>query len=68
MEVVCIVTVIILENAFGNIKSAVFTNGGIGEEECAVELACLQMLNISLLKIFKVGTSLVLTCKNQPAN
>ena len=31
VEVTCIVTVIILENMFGNIKSAVFTYGGIGE-------------------------------------
>ena len=51
-EVTCIVTVIILENMFENIKSAVFINGEIGEGECAVELACLQMLNISLHKIF----------------
>ena len=68
VEVTCIVTVIILENMFGNIKSAVFTYGGIGERECAVELSCLQMLNISLRKTFKVGTILVLTYKNQPTN
>ena len=48
---------------FGNIKSAVFTYGGIGEGECAVELVCLQMLNISLRKTFKVRTILVLTYK-----
>ena len=68
VEVTCIVTVIILENMFGNIKSAVFTYEGIGERECAVELSCLQMLNISLRKTFKVGTILVLTYKNQPTN
>ena len=33
MEVTCIVTVIILENMFGNIKSAVFTYWGIREGE-----------------------------------
>ena len=33
VEVTCIVTVIILENIFWNIKSAAFTYGGIGEEE-----------------------------------
>ena len=64
MEVTCIVTVIILENMFGNIKSSAFTYGGIGEGECAVELVCLQMLNISLHKTFKVGTILVSTYKN----
>ena len=68
VEVTCIVTVIILENMFGNIKSAVFTYWIIGQGECAAELACLQMLNISLRKIFKVGTILVLTHKNQPTN
>ena len=72
-EVTNIVTIIILENMFGNIKSAVFTNGGKGNS--AVELACFQMLNISLRKIyiylfilFKVGTILVLTNKKQPTN
>ena len=35
VEVTCIVTVIILENSFRNIESAVFTYGEIGEEECA---------------------------------
>ena len=52
---------------FGNIKSTVFTYGGIE----AVELAFLQMLNISLRKIFtlfKVGKILVLTYKNQQRN
>ena len=68
MEVTCIVTVIILENMFGNIKSAVFTYGGIGEEEYAAELSCFQMLNISLRKTFKLGTILVLTYNNQPTN
>ena len=67
MKVTCVVTVI-LENMFGNIKSPVFTYEGIGEEECAVELSCLQMLNISLRKTFNVGTILVLTFKNQPTN
>ena len=52
VEVTCIVTVIILENEFGNIKSAVFTHGGIRKRKCAVDFACLQMLNISLHKIF----------------
>ena len=33
VEVTCIVTVIILENMFWNIKSVVFTYGGIGEGE-----------------------------------
>ena len=50
--IICNVTVIILENMFGNIKSAVFIYGVIEEGECAVELACLQMLHISLRKIF----------------
>ena len=50
--IICNVTVIILENMFGNIKSAVFIYGGIEEGEYAVELACLQMLHISLRKIF----------------
>ena len=79
--VTCFITAIILENMFANITSAVFTYWRIGETEeiCAVELACFQMLNISLLKIFiylfiflfilfKVGTTLVLTNKNQPTN
>ena len=52
VEVTCIVTVIVLENMFENNKSALFIYGGIGEGECASELACLQMLNISLRKIF----------------
>ena len=34
VEVTCIVTVIILANAFWNIKSAAFTYGRIGEEFC----------------------------------
>ena len=33
VEVTCIVTVIVPENIFGNIKSAVFNYGGIGEGE-----------------------------------
>ena len=64
-----------LENMFGNIKSAVFTYGGVEEGNCAVKLACLEMLNISLFKIFiylstlfKIGTILVLTKKNQQTN
>ena len=72
-EVTYIVTIIILENLFWNIKSAVFTNGG--KVNSAVELACFQMLNISFRKIyiylfilFKVGTILVLTNKKQPTN
>ena len=72
-EVTNIVTIIILENMFGNIKSTLFTNGGKGNS--AVELACFQMLNINLRKIyiylfilFKVGTILVLTNKKQPTN
>ena len=52
VEVTCNVTVVILEYMFGNIKSAFSIYGGIGEGECAVELACLQMLNISLRMIF----------------
>ena len=68
MEITCIPTVTVLENMFGNIKSAVFTFGGIGEGECAVELACLPMLNISLRKIPKVGTIVLLTYKNQTTN
>ena len=75
MEVTCIVTVAILENMFGNIKSAVFTHGGIRKGKCSVDFACLQMLNISLRKIFiylftlfKAGTILVLTNKSQQTN
>ena len=49
-EVTNIVTIIILENMFGNIKSTLFTNGGKGNS--AVELACFQMLNINLRKIY----------------
>ena len=49
-EVTCIVTIIILENMFWNIKSAVFTYRGKGDS--AVELSCLQMLNISFHKVF----------------
>ena len=49
-EVTCIVTIIILENMFWNIKSADFTYGGTGNSD--VELACLQILNITLRKIF----------------
>ena len=52
VEVAYIVTDIMLENMFWNIKSAVFTYGGIGEGNSAVEFACLQMLNISLRKVF----------------
>ena len=58
---------------FLNNKSAVFTFGGIGNS--AVELACLQMLNITFRKIFtylftsfKIETILVLANKNQPTN
>ena len=72
-EVTYIITIIILKNMFWNIKSAVFTYGGKGNS--AVELACLQELNINLRKIFiylftsfKVGTILELTNKNQPTN
>ena len=74
-DVTCIVTIIILENMFWSIKSAVFTYVGI--RNSAAELACLQMLNITLRKIFiylftftlfKVGTILVITNKIQPTN
>ena len=72
-EVTCIVTIIILENMFWNIESVVLTYGGKGNS--AVELACLQVLNITLRNIFihlftlfKVGTILVLTNKNQATN
>ena len=58
---------------FLNNKSAVFTFWGIGNS--AVELVCLQMLNITFRKIFtylftsfKIGTILVLDNKNQPTN
>ena len=63
--------IVILGKMFWKIKSAAFTYGEIGNS--AVELACLQMLNITLRKILiylitllKVGTILVLTSKNQP--
>ena len=59
-EVTCIVTITILENMFWNIKSAVFAYGGIGNS--AVELACLQMLNITHHKIF------CLSCNNPSVN
>ena len=53
VEVICIVTVIILENMFWNIKSAVFTYEEIQRKgNSAVELACLQMLSISQRKIY----------------
>ena len=42
VEVTCIVTAIIQENMFWNIKSVVFTYGGIGEGNSAVELANAQ--------------------------
>ena len=58
---------------FLNNKSAVFTFGGIGNS--AVELVCLQMLNITFRNIFtylftsfKIGKILVLANKNQPTN
>ena len=51
MEVTCIVTIIVLEHMFWNIELAVFTYGGIGEGECAVELACLRVF-IYLLVYF----------------
>ena len=45
------------------------------KKNSTAEFACFQMLNISLLKIFihlftlfKFGTILVLTSKNQPTN
>ena len=72
-KVTCIVTIIILEDKFWNIKSAVFTYGEI--ENSAVDLACLQMFDITLRKIFiyvftlfQVRTILVLTNKNQLTN
>ena len=48
-EVTCIVTIIILVNMFWDNKSAVFTYGEIGSS--AVELVCLQMLDITPRKI-----------------
>ena len=64
---------IMLENMFWNINSAVFTYEGKGNS--AVKFACLQMLNIRLRKIFiylftlfKIETILGLTNKNQPTN
>ena len=71
VDVTCIVTVIILENMFWNIKSVVFTSGGIEEGEFCCWACMFQMLNISLRKIFiylftlfKAGTIPVLTNKN----
>ena len=59
---------------FWNIKLFLPT-GEKEKENSAVEPACLQMLNISLCKIFiylftlvKLGAILVLTIKNQPTN
>ena len=49
-EVTCIVTIIILENMFWNIESVALIYGGKGNS--AVELACLQVLNITLRNIF----------------
>ena len=51
MEVTYIVTAIILENMFGNINQLFLPTGEYGRGKCSVELACLQMLNISLQKI-----------------
>ena len=60
VEVNCIVTVIVLENMFGNIKSAVFTLFKVG--------TILVLTNKTNQQIKKVGTILVLTNKNQPTN
>ena len=51
VEVTYIVTAIILENMFGNINQLFLPTGEYGRGKCSVELACLQMLNISLQKI-----------------
>ena len=48
VEVTCIVTVITLENMFCNIKSPTEKQG---KGNSAVDVACLQMLNISHRKI-----------------
>ena len=47
-KVTCIATTIKLENMFCNIKSAIFTYEG--KRNSAVELACLQMLNIASVR------------------
>ena len=59
----------------GTLNQLCLPTGEQGSRNCAVELACLQMLNISLHKIFiylfilfKVGIILVSTNKNQPTN
>ena len=75
VEITCIVTVIMLENMFGKLNQLFLPTGEQRKGNCAVELDCLQVLNISLLKIFiylfalfKVVTILALTNKNQPTN
>ena len=57
VKLTCIVTVMILKNTFGNIKINCFYLRELGRGNCAVELACLQMLNISLRKIIKSSQS-----------
>ena len=49
-ELICFITAIILENMFGNIKSALFYLWG--NRGGGIVLLSLQMLNISLLNIF----------------
>ena len=48
VEVTCIVTVIVLESMFENI----YLRGNKVGETALVDLACLQMLNISLREIW----------------
>ena len=64
-----------LKICLGTLNQLFLSMGEQGRGNCAVELACLQMFNISLLKIFiylftlfTVGTILVVTNKNQPTN
>ena len=62
-EVTCIVTTIKLENMFCNIKSSIFTYGG--KRNSAVELACLQMLNIASVRY--LFTHLLYLSLNNPS-
>ena len=73
VEVTCIVTAIMLENMFWNIKSAVSTYGGIGDGElccwaCMFANADLHKIFIYLFTLFMDGAILVVTSKNQPTN
>ena len=73
VEVTCIVTAIMLENMFWNIKSAVSTYGGIGDGEfccwaCMYANADLHKIFIYLFTLFMDGAILVVTIKNQPTN